>query len=233
MQSSSRAPVLSATFSLDSCWIIGRQAFSTISARRQHLVFDSGRVSTMRTVSPIAGLVGLVVRVELHRAPDDLLVARVQLGHVDLDDDRLVGLVGDDDAAALLAGRAVVLGLRQADDRLALLQDLARRNAALPPVGARNVLAATSASWQAQARPRSATGPPRRLQALPPLRPRRALRPAASSTAASSTAASSAACPRRLFRLRPSLLGRVFDHSGVFDQPPPPRLPRSSSSSAI
>ena len=38
------------------------------------MVFDSGRVSTMRTVSPIPAWLRLVVRVELHRAADDLLV---------------------------------------------------------------------------------------------------------------------------------------------------------------
>src|SRR5256885_13846266 len=53
MQSSSRAPVLSATLRRVSCWIIALYlAFSTISARRQRFVFESGRVSTMRTVSP-------------------------------------------------------------------------------------------------------------------------------------------------------------------------------------
>src|SRR5581483_3618367 len=67
---------------------------------------------------PDAGRVLLVVRVELHRAADDLLVARVRLDHVDLDDDRLVHRTRDDDAAALLRAAALVLGLRQADDRL-------------------------------------------------------------------------------------------------------------------
>src|SRR5215211_1392988 len=67
-----------------------------------------------------AGLVPLVVRVELHRAPDDLLVLRVQLDHVDLDDDRLVALVRDDDTAALLPPPALDLRLLAAHDRLAL-----------------------------------------------------------------------------------------------------------------
>ena len=49
------------------------------------------------------GLVLLVVRVELRRAAHDLLVLGVRLGRVDADGDRLVALVGDDDAAALLA----------------------------------------------------------------------------------------------------------------------------------
>ena len=62
----------------------------------------------------------LVVGVELHGAPDDLLVLRMRLDHVDLDDDRLVHRARDDDAAPLLAAAAVVLGLRLADDRLPL-----------------------------------------------------------------------------------------------------------------
>src|ERR1700722_2236728 len=86
------------------------------------------------------GLVRLVVGVELDRAPDDLLVARVQLGHIDLDDDRLVGLVGDDDAAALLPGGAVAVRTRDANDRLAALRLVALRLAPLPPLGAGNVL---------------------------------------------------------------------------------------------
>src|SRR4051794_11507709 len=62
----------------------------------------------------------LVVRVELHAAPDDLLVALVRGDHVDLDDDRLVHCARDDNAAALLTPAALVLGLRLADDGLAL-----------------------------------------------------------------------------------------------------------------
>src|SRR5579862_3498716 len=87
-----------------------------------------------------SGLVRLVVGMELDRAPDDLLVARVELGHVDLDDDRLVGLVGDHDAAALLPGRAVAVRTRDADDRLPGLRLVARRLAPLPPLGAGDVL---------------------------------------------------------------------------------------------
>src|SRR5207247_4846594 len=74
-----------------------------------------------------AGGVLLVVRVELASAPDDFLVLRVQLGHVDLDDDRLLTLVGDDDAAALLARGRRGLRLRGARDPLALGGLLAHR----------------------------------------------------------------------------------------------------------
>src|SRR5215467_4079036 len=48
------APELSATLTIDSCWIIADYlARSTISTTRQRLSFDSGRVSAMRTVSPV------------------------------------------------------------------------------------------------------------------------------------------------------------------------------------
>ena len=119
MQRSSRAPVLSATRRRD-LLLDHLRASSTTSARRQCFVFESGRVSTMRTTSPDVRRVALVVRVELRRAADDLLVARVRLHRLDLDDDRLVHRGRDDDAAALLAAAALVLGLREPHDRLAL-----------------------------------------------------------------------------------------------------------------
>src|SRR6266540_3923201 len=102
MQSSSRAPVLSATRSLR-------------LRERAHLD-DADHVADVR-------LVLLVVRVELLRAADHLLVARVQLDHVDLDDDRLVHRVRDDDAAALLPAAALALRLVLARDRLPLALD--------------------------------------------------------------------------------------------------------------
>src|SRR5918998_4266908 len=51
MHKISLAPVLSATLSRDSCWII-YFAFSTICTTRQRLVADRGRVSMSRTRSP-------------------------------------------------------------------------------------------------------------------------------------------------------------------------------------
>src|SRR5689334_15063453 len=126
MQSSSRAPVLSATLRRDSCWIISplprplhdlREA-PALRLRERSRLDDADRVAD-------AGGVRLVVRVELDRAADDLLVLRMALDHVDLDDDRLVALVGDDDAAALLAPAALGLRLLGARDRLARLRLLA------------------------------------------------------------------------------------------------------------
>src|SRR5207302_5967111 len=80
-------------------------------------------------------LVALVVRVELPRAPDDLLVARVHLQGLDAHDDRLVHRARDDDAAALLAAAALGLGLRLANEQLALARLLPHPDR-LRPLGA-------------------------------------------------------------------------------------------------
>src|SRR6266480_4890508 len=84
------------------------------------------RLDDADDVADVRGVL-LVVSVELHAPPDDLLVALVRGDQVDLDDDRLVHCARDHDAAALLAPAAIVLGLRLADDRLPLR---ARRRAA-------------------------------------------------------------------------------------------------------
>src|SRR5262245_40559324 len=93
MQSSSRAPVLSATFKRDSCWI-------TLSPRSLGDLEDLGETPALRLrqrprlhdADEVADvrLVLLVVRVELHRPADHLLVALVRAHRLDLDDDRLV-----------------------------------------------------------------------------------------------------------------------------------------------
>src|SRR6476646_1510769 len=104
MQSSSRAPVLSATFRRVSCWIIvpllrlldDLGETPVLGLRQRPRLDDPHRVADARGVL-------LVVSMELDGAADDLLVARMALDHVHLDDDRLVTGVRDDDAAALLA----------------------------------------------------------------------------------------------------------------------------------
>src|SRR3954454_725481 len=119
MQSSSRAPVLSATLRRDSCWIISSLPLlrllddlrepPALQLRERAGLDDPDRVAD-------AGRVLLVVRMEADGGADDLLVLRMALDHVDLDDDRLLALVGDDHAAALLAPPAVGLGLLGAGD---------------------------------------------------------------------------------------------------------------------
>src|SRR5918992_2122308 len=102
MQSTSRAPVLSATLRRDSCWIMGLpgplqdldQAPALGAAERA--AFDHAH-----GVAHVC-LVLLVVGVQRGAGPDDLLVHAVLAGDVDADGDRLVGLVRDDDALAHL-----------------------------------------------------------------------------------------------------------------------------------
>src|SRR5690348_10709689 len=194
MQRSSRAPVLSATFRRDSCWITDAHhpcRSCVIAAKReQRKDAGSGRSQRLRPrprtprcdalqrpsacemrgwwaslgrlddlgeppalgrrqrtrlddahdVADVGGVL-LVVGVELDRAANDLLVPRVLLDHVHLDDDRLVHRARDDDAAALLAAPAVVLGLRQAHDRLALGCGHVHAPPLLGALGARKPLA--------------------------------------------------------------------------------------------
>src|SRR5919197_4123370 len=194
MQSSSRAPVLSATRRRDSCWITGRPPNRSCppaakakhrkdagSARSRRLrvrprtprgaglqraggrEMGGGRPSSLRRFHHLGEppvlrlrerarlddaddvahlrLVALVVSVELRRAADDFLVARVRLDRVDLDHDRLVHRARDDDAPALLPAAALALRLRQPGDWLARLRALAPRPRAWTPLHARQALA--------------------------------------------------------------------------------------------
>src|SRR6187549_3382374 len=125
MQRISRAPVLSATRSLDSCWIIALLGLlehlgeaPVLRLAQRPGLDDADEVAELRGVL-------LVVRVELRRAADDLLVPRVRLHRVDLDHDRLVHRARDDNASALLATTALALWLGEADDRLARGRPLA------------------------------------------------------------------------------------------------------------
>src|SRR5215467_9528164 len=98
MQRISLAPELSATFSLDSCWI-------TVASLRLLEDLDQAPALCLRKRPrldhaygvALAGLIALVVRVEGPRAADDLLVGRVAADDVDPHGDRFLALVGDDD----------------------------------------------------------------------------------------------------------------------------------------
>src|SRR6185295_14307003 len=101
MQRISLAPELSATFSLDSCWIkvasLGLlenlDQAPALGLRQRPGLDDADGVA-------LAGLVALIVCVQGPRAADDLLVGRVTAHDVDPDGDRFLALVGDDDPLA-------------------------------------------------------------------------------------------------------------------------------------
>src|SRR6266540_5229766 len=112
MQRSSRAPVLSATRRRDSCWIIG--LLGLLEHLREAPGLGLGQWPRLDDADDVAGLrhVGLVVRVELVRPANDLLVDRMRLHGVDAHDDRLVHRRRDHDAAPLLALSAGALARR-------------------------------------------------------------------------------------------------------------------------
>src|SRR5215212_5261221 len=140
MQSSSRAPVLSATFRRDSCWIMA--LLGLLDDLGEAPVLRLGQRPRLDDADDVAllRLVLLVVRVELLRPADDLLVARMRLDRLHLDDDGLVHRARHDNAAPLLATTAIGLGLRRPRDRLALGGTLARRFRPLTAQRARDAL---------------------------------------------------------------------------------------------
>src|SRR4051794_16970163 len=102
MQRISRAPELSATLSLVSCWIIQAPLPGLLDHFQQPPALrprERPRLDDPHDVA-LAGLVLLVVRAQGARAADDLLVGRMAAGDIDSHRDRLLRLVGDDDALA-------------------------------------------------------------------------------------------------------------------------------------
>src|SRR5215217_4051372 len=133
MQRICLAPVLSATFSRDSCWItaelLSSRRFSVPSARVSLAELPGGLLGLVEDLDDApalggrqrpglhdedavadAGRAGLVVRLHLARAPDDLGVQRVLDAVLDLDHNRLLHLVADDVAEPRLAVVAVGRG---------------------------------------------------------------------------------------------------------------------------
>src|SRR6185503_748975 len=119
MQSNSRAPVLSATRTLDSCWITLLRHLEDLSEPPALRLRQRARLDDADDVAGLR-LVLLVVGVELLRAPDDLLVLRVRLDRIDANDDRLVHRRRNDDAAALLVAAPLGFRFREPSDGLAL-----------------------------------------------------------------------------------------------------------------
>src|SRR5215208_773231 len=110
MQRISRAPELSATLSLDSCWIMD------LPGPLQH--FDQApalgprhrsRLDHPHDVPRVRG-VRLVVGVDRRRAPDHLLVDRMTADDLDPHSDRLVGPARDDGALAYLPRPGLAVG---------------------------------------------------------------------------------------------------------------------------
>src|SRR5215218_9994295 len=122
MQRISRAPELSATFSLDSCWITSAVLLCLLDHVDQApaLGLREGTGLDDPDHVALAGLISLVVRVQRARAADDLLVSRMTADDVDPHRDRFLPLVGDDDALADLGRIGIALRARRAGAGLAL-----------------------------------------------------------------------------------------------------------------
>src|SRR5262245_18311971 len=118
MHRTSRAPELSATLRRLSCWFMRGSRSSRVSAGAlEH--FDDAPVLELRQGTglgdahavALAGVVLLIVRVQVARALHRLAVAAVTHAVDDRDDDGLVHLGGHDDALAHLAARRSLGGL--------------------------------------------------------------------------------------------------------------------------
>src|SRR6187551_811137 len=117
MQRISRAPELSATLSLDSCWIIALLRLlqyldqaPALRLRKRPRLDDPNDVA-------LARLISLVVSVQGAGAAHDLLVSRVAPRRVDPDRDRFLTLVGDHDALSHLGGVGVMYSRRSSGSR--------------------------------------------------------------------------------------------------------------------
>ena len=190
---------------------------------------DSGRHSRTITVSPMLASLLLVVGVQRARGAHDLLVAAVAPGDVDPHGDRLVGLVGDDDALADLLGAGDVLARRRRRAVVLAWRALTSGGAPRPsarrgaPPSARTHCAPRSAWRSSGVRGRRSGAPPRRAFGRAGSRcaallglaesTRLAARPARSAAAASALAEPRPrASPRRrrLFGSRCSALQPLF-----------------------
>src|SRR3972149_4391430 len=156
MQRSSRAPVLSATFRRLSCWITDHAPrrspallcdLKDLGEAPALLFRDRGSLDETDGVADL-GLVALIVRMELRRAAHDLLVSRVRLHDIDLDDDRLVRSTRDDGALAFLTAAALLHRLLEPDDRPPPCRLLAGRRRSLAAEPARGALLFSRTVWR-------------------------------------------------------------------------------------
>src|SRR5215207_29120 len=126
MQRISRAPELSATRNLDSCWITEPTSLRLLEDLDQAPALRPRERAGLHHPDQIAvsGLVACVVGVQGAGAAHDLLVLRMPPGDLDLHGDRLVGLAGHDPALPHLATGGAALGRRGAGAPLLLLPAL-------------------------------------------------------------------------------------------------------------
>src|SRR5215207_5881470 len=126
MQRISRAPELSATRNLDSCWITEPTSLCLLQDLDQAPALRPRDRAGLHHPDQIAlaRLVAGVVGVQGAGAAHDLLVLRVPPSDLDLHGDRLVGLAGDDPALPHLAAGRAPLRRRSAGALLRLLPAL-------------------------------------------------------------------------------------------------------------
>src|SRR5437899_2876977 len=108
MQSSSRAPLLSATLTTVSCWIMAvlLGPFQDFVDAPVLVLAERPRLDDAHPVAGV-GVVVLAVHLEARAAPHHLLVERVRLQLLDDDDDRPLHLVADHHPLAELAAAAL------------------------------------------------------------------------------------------------------------------------------
>src|SRR6202035_566457 len=104
MQSSSRAPLLSATFSTDSCWIMSASLLQNFGDTPAGLLRDRASLDDAHAIADPAHVL-LVVDLEAPGVADDLLVERMRLEDLDHHDHGLLHLVAHDNAVTNLAAR--------------------------------------------------------------------------------------------------------------------------------
>src|ERR1700674_2534307 len=104
MQSSSRAPLLSATFSTDSCWIMSASLLQNFGDTPAGLLRDRASLDDAHAIADPAHVL-LVVDLEAPGVADDLLVERMRLEDPDHQEHGLLPLFAHDNAVTNLAAR--------------------------------------------------------------------------------------------------------------------------------
>src|SRR5207237_4692563 len=153
MQRSSRAPLLSATLTTVSCWIISTRLLDDLGDAPPLLLGQRSRLDDAYAIADATS--GLcVVHLVPPRVPYHLLVQGMRLRVPHEDDHRLLHLVADHDALAHLAPRASVRGLH----RLTHHPSPSRAHRQAPPLVSMELKPAGGPRGRAPARGLRATG---------------------------------------------------------------------------